>query len=272
MSMREIKVSVVMGVYNPRNTKQLFQAIDSIINQSFTDWEMIICDDGSDKKYVKLIKEVSGRDNRIKYLRYSKNKGLAHALNVGVANSKGKYIARMDADDISNPNRLVKEYRFLEYNPRFQWVGSNAYLIDDKGIWGDENVKKIPKKEDFLEYSPYIHPSVMFRREALELVGGYTVSKDTARCEDYELFMRLHEQGLEGYNIKEKLLEYRFDDAAHLKRRYKYSISEMKVRYVGFRKLGILKIRTSLYVIRPLFAWLFRVSTFKYLMRKVRNG
>ena len=109
-----------------------------------------------------------------------------------------------------------------------------------------------PRSEDFLRYSPYIHPTVVFRKEILEACQGYTVSPKTRRCEDYELFMRLHSQGYRGYNLGEYLFVYREDDASYIRRTRQSRCNEMQIRYQGFKKLGILNITTIPYLVRPL--------------------
>jgi len=271
-AIEKVEISVIMGVFNPEDRGQLYQAAMSIINQSFQQWEMIICDDGSGAKYIDTIKMTAELDYRIKYIRSNRNRGLAHALNQGIPVSRGKYIARMDADDISKPYRLKRLYNFLEAHPQYDWVGSNSELFDDDGVWGIGITQEIPAKKDFLEHSPYIHPSVMFRREVLIKMNGYKVSKLTARCEDYELFMRLHKHGYQGYNIQEELIEYRENHNSYVRRKYKYCIREMQVRLKGFRKLGILNIQTSPYVIKPLIVGLLSPRMLGYIKRSVRNN
>ena len=153
-----------MGVYNP-DERQLKEAVRSICAQTVKDWEMILYDDGSDREHAEIIRRVSHVDKRIRWIRNNQNHGLAYALNEGLRLAEGMYIARMDDDDIALPDRFEKQCRFLEEHPEFQWTGTNAELFDDAGVWGKEKMPGIPKKEDFLKYSPYIHPSVMFCRD-----------------------------------------------------------------------------------------------------------
>ena len=98
----------------------------------------------------------------------------------------------MDGDDISLPHRLEVQRAFLDVNPQFDYVGSAAALLEGEKLWGMRRLAAIPQKEDFLSFSPYIHPSVMFRREIFEKYGLYNISDLCRRCEDYELFIRLH--------------------------------------------------------------------------------
>lgn len=249
--MYDKKISVIMGVYNQSNKEILNQAIRSVLNQTETDFEFIIYDDGSEEQTSQYIRTLKDLDNRIVVIGAKENNGLAYSLNVCIDIAKGEYIARMDADDISYPERFAEQVRFLEAHPEYQWCGCNAEIFDEKGIWGERNMVESPEKNDFLKFSPYIHPSVMYRAELFEKAGMYNVSKETLRCEDYEIFMRFHELGYRGYNIQKYLFGYREDKESYNKRKLKYRISEMKIRYRNFKKMKILFPKGWLYVVRP---------------------
>lgn len=264
---RKIKISVIMGIYNPLNSAQLKEAILSIINQTMTEWELILCDDGSCGDYVPMIQEAIQMDDRIIRIRNKTNKGLGYSLNQCLSIAQGKYIARMDGDDVSEPDRLQKEYDFLETHKEYQWVGSNSVLFDQNGVWGEDRMPENPKAEDFLAYSPYIHPSVMFRASVLRKINGYPISQETRRCEDYELFMRLYREGYRGYNIQEPLLRYREDEYTYKKRTLYSRIQEMKIRYQGFHSLGLLRPEYVGYVMKPLAAGVVPPSVLSVLRR-----
>ena len=208
-----------------------------MIRQTMTDWELILCDDGSHITYQPLIDEAIEMDERIIRIRNKTNKGLGYSLNQCLSIAKGKYIARMDEDDISEPERFRKQSVFGTACG-IQWVGSNSRLFDEHGVWGADCVPERPEASDFLSYSPYIHPSVMFRAEVLRKIKGYPISEETRRCEDYELFMRLHKAGYRGYNLQEPLIRYREDEHTYRKRTIQSRMQEVKIRYRGFRQLG----------------------------------
>lgn len=250
----EIKISVIMGIYNPTDKSRLIHAVMSIVEQTFEAWEMILCDDGSDEEYVQIIQEAAELDSRIFLIRNDRNRGLGYSLNQCLSLAKGTYIARMDGDDLSVPERFEKEYEFLESHREYQWVGSNSELFDENGVWGIDRMPEVPQTKDFLPYSPYIHPSVMFRKDILRKAGGYPVSKVTRRCEDYELFMRLHAAGKQGYNIQENLLQYCEDQNTYKKRTFQSRVDEMQIRMRGFRQLGLSGLDVVPYVLRPLAA------------------
>lgn len=264
---RRVKISVIMGVCDPEK-ELLEKAVESVIRQTMQEWELLICDDGSGAAGMEMIREISRRDNRIILMRNEKNHGLAYALNRCLKRAKGRYIARMDDDDESVPERFRKQYEFLEENISYGWVGSDARLYDGKNIWGIQRMPEVPEKKDFLKYSPYIHPSVMFRREVLLDNHGYIPAEVTRRCEDYELFMRLHSRGLKGCNLREELLIYRETRDPVRKRRFQYRINEMRIRCRGFQRMGILKPGTAVYVIRPLAAAAVPGSFIRFMRRK----
>lgn len=248
----DVQISVIMGVYNQWNRDELKISIDSILEQSFADFEFIIYDDGSCEGEAAYLASLAMQDERIKLIRRAENNGLAFSLNTCLGYARGKYVARMDADDISKPERFLLQKEFLDEHPEYDWVGCNAELIDRHGVWGYRKMPEIPKNEDFLRFSPYIHPSVMYRKKVLEDIGGYNVSRDTLRCEDYEIFMRMHQAGYRGYNIQDYLFQYREHRSAYQKRKFVFRIAETKLRYRNFKEMKLLTPKGLLYVIRPL--------------------
>lgn len=265
---KEPLISVIMCVYNPEDKAQLMSAVRSIIQQKYSHWELLLYNDGSDSEYLAQIQRAVSLDERIRYIEGKENHGLAYGLNVCLAQASGKYVARMDGDDISAPLRFRKMCEFLETHPEYQWVGCNTALINENGRWGDRKMPRIPKAEDFLKYSPYVHPAVIFRKEVLAVCHGYKISR---RGEDYELFMRLHSKGYQGYNLQEELFFYREDQNTYHHRKYQYQIEEVGIRFRGFRSLKILKLSTFFYVIKPLLTGLLPYSILNRLKMKLRK-
>ena len=226
-------------------------AIDSILNQTYKDFEFIICDDGSNDGTYEMVKNLIKKDNRVILIRNEENKGLAYSLNHCLSIAKGKYIARMDADDISMPDRLEKQIGFLNEHLEYAMVGCNLLLINDKGIWGKRILVKEPTKKSFLFTSPYCHPAIVMRKEVLDKVNNYKVEKITRRAEDYDLFMRIYANGYKGYNMQEFLYQFREDNDAYKRRAYKYRWDEVQVRYRGFKALDLMP-NGLIYVIKPL--------------------
>lgn len=250
--MYDKKISVIMGVYNQYDEEQLHTAVKSILKQTETEFEFIIYNDGSVKEVTESIKRLASLDDRIIIIDAKENKGLAFSLNMCIEKARGKYIARMDADDMSYKDRFKEQIEFLENHPEYHWCGCNAVLFDENGDWGERIMLEVPECNDFLRYSPYIHPSVMYRRELFSEAGGYKVDDETLRCEDYEIFMRFHNRGYRGYNLQKKLFGYRENRVSYNKRKIKYRLNEAKIRYRNFKKMGILTPKGWLYVARPL--------------------
>lgn len=260
-------VSVIMGVYNCNNKMLLEKSVESVIDQTYKDWELIICDDGSSDDTLQYLRQLENTDRRIKVITYKQNKGLCYALNQCIKCATGKYIARQDDDDISYSTRFAREVEFLEQHAEISFVGTIADVCDDNGIWGQYIVEEKPTKDSFLWNSPFLHPSIVIRKQDLLDVGGYRVERITRRCEDYDLFMRLYAHGKNGYNIQEKLYGYRIVDGKRKKRPMKYRIDEMQIRYRGFCQLGLMP-RGMIYVIKPFIIGFFPQKILKLLNKK----
>lgn len=267
-------VSVIMGVYNQYSQIELMQAVNSILVQTLSDFEFIIYDDGSEGEAAEYIRNLEQTDSRIRIIRNNKNCGLAFSLNRCIGEARGSYLARMDADDISLPDRLKKEYEFLESHQEYGWVGCNAKVFEHEKIWGTLAMAENPNQYNFLPFSPYVHPSVMFRRELFEEGNAYSVQAETLRCEDYELFMRLYQQGLRGYNLQEVLFLYRQGVASYKKRTMKARINEAKIRAAYFSRMDLPKEKQFIYTLRPVITGLipYRMVAWYKMRRLKRSG
>ncbi|MHC6247781.1 glycosyltransferase family 2 protein [Lactobacillus delbrueckii] len=265
------KVSVIMSTYNCKSYKALEKSIQSIIDQTYHDWEFIIYNDGSkdDGKTSEYLKKLGKLDSRIQIIDCPNNHGLAYAKNEMIKIAKGDYITAQDDDDVSCPTRLAKEVDFLDHHPEYAFVGTVATVFDSNGTWGHYDLKEMPTRKTFLWNSPFLHPSVMFRRKILDQVNGYRVAKDTLRAEDYDLFFRLYAKGYKGYNIQEDLYEYRIENDPNKKYRpMRDRIQEAKVRYKGFKSFGMLA-QGLPYVIKPILIGLIPQRIF-YVIKKNR--
>ena len=157
------KVSVLMGAYNCSDT--LETAIISIQKQTYDNWEIILCDDGSTDDTYKVAKRLADADSRIKLLRNEKNEGLNKTLNHCLKVSKGDYIARMDGDDESEPERFQKQIDFLERNAEYAFVSTPMILFDQAGDWGKTKVVESPTIEQVVTGTPFCHAPVMIRKK-----------------------------------------------------------------------------------------------------------
>lgn len=245
------EISVIMSVYN--DEKFLRESIESILTQTFKNFEFIICNDCSTDNSEKIILEYSKKDSRIVYISNQNNMGLAASLNRCIRIARAPYIARMDSDDISTPNRLAREYYFLLKNKEYVVVGSHAKIINNDGNYIRDFLVKIGNISfnDCLKKSCIIHPSVLIEKKALLSVGMYSVNDLTRRAEDYDLWCKLTFAGFKVINIDDKLLYYREDLNSVKKRKYIYRIQEFKIKYMWNRNHKML-IKHLPYIIKPL--------------------
>ena len=245
-----MEISIISGAYNLENCFSFQKSIESILNQTFTDFEFIICDDGSSDKTWELLNEFASGDSRIKLIRNEHNCGLAASLNRCLTISSGVYIARHDCDDYSDASRLEKQLEYMKQHCEVCVLGCQSYLFDENGVWGKDKFPKTITGRDFLLTSPYRHGSVMFRREALIKAGGYRVAKETYRTEDYDLFMTM-QTFCKGENLNEYLYWFCENGSTKKRRKYRYRVDEAKVRFRGFKKLGLFPAAVP-YVVKPL--------------------
>ncbi|WP_142433758.1 glycosyltransferase family 2 protein [Enterococcus mundtii] len=244
-------ISVIIPTFNAE--KSIDRAVSSVLNQTYDDFEIIICDDCSTDGTWKVLKQLKDKDSRIKIYQNEKNSKSSFTRNKAISLSSGKYIMQLDDDDYCHETRMEKQVQFLDNHPEYDFVGSNAYLWDQHGIYGELLMTEKPDINALLKTSPFINPSVMFRKEALESVQGYRVSKETVRGQDYDLYLRLYVNGFRGFNIQEKLVYYYQDKNYYNKISWKNRIGEFKFRYRNFKQF---KISPSqyIYIIKPLVA------------------
>jgi len=199
-------ISVVLPVYNGVIT--IKAAVESILDQTYDNFELIVINDGSTDETSEIL--ASFNDKRLTVLN-QKNQGLAASLNRGIQQSKGKYIARIDADDIAFPERLQKQVNFMEANPAIVVMGTAARLIYSNGT---QRVRYRPLdtasiRKNIIKICPFTHSSVMIRKDVLDKVGLYDVAKDGAKktlVEDYDLWVRILAAGYEMANTAEVLM------------------------------------------------------------------
>jgi glycosyltransferase involved in cell wall biosynthesis len=200
------ELSVLLPVYN--GVSYLREAIESILGQTYTDFELIVIDDGSTDDSLLIIGEFA--DSRIRVFSQT-NMGLAASLNRAIELAKGRYVARQDQDDISFPQRFEKQMAFLEAHPDYGMVGTWAE------IWiGDKKTRRAHKhpsdnltlKFDLLFNNPFVHSSMMLRKSVFDEIGLYTNDKSRRLPEDYELWSRIARK-FKVANIPELLQVYR---------------------------------------------------------------
>lgn len=233
------KISIIMGIYNCSAT--LREAIDSIITQTYPNWEFIICDDGSsDDSYTVASEYASSFPGKFRVVRNDKNIGLNATLNKCLRCADGDYVARMDGDDISVCDRFEKEVAVLNAHPEYAIVSSHMTTFDGDGEWGCIKTLETPQTRDFPTHVPmFCHAACMIRREAFLDVEGYTEDKRLLRVEDYHLWFKLYSKGYRGYNIQEPLYKMRDDRNALRRRTASARLNGIYATFVGFKMVQL---------------------------------
>lgn len=255
-------VSIIMGVYNGEST--LNDSIQSIISQTYEDWELIVCDDSSTDGSIRVLDSYAEKDNRIIVLQNEENKGLAATLNRCLALAHGEYIARMDCDDISAPNRLERQVGFLDQHSEYALVGTLMQEFNDKGMQDIIPHKAEPTKFDIPKGAPFFHATMLIRTSAMNELKGYRISKHTVRTEDVDLWYRFFTAGFIGYNLQEPLYYVRVDDEAYKRRKLKYMLH---ASYIIWNGCGMLKLPFyyRVFCAKPILSWLFSPTIKKKL-------
>jgi len=257
-------VSVIMSTYNEE--EHVSEAIESILNQRFNDFEFIIINDGSVDKTYGIIKRYAEKDKRIRIINHEKREGLANSLNDGIKIAKGKYIARMDADDISLPERFQKQVEFMEKHLQTGAIGSCYKEVDESGniLPRKQNPRpwKDIKKALFF-YNPICHPTAMVRKEVLKKVGSYDESFPTSQ--DYELFSRIA-QFSELRNHDEVLLIRRFPKEVSGRKMRRQTIDSLRIQ-IRMLKRGDYHFYYALFLFKNLIAFMIPV----FIREKIRR-
>jgi glycosyltransferase involved in cell wall biosynthesis len=250
-------ISVIMSVHN--NEQYLKDAIDSVLNQTYTNFELLITDDCSTDNSYQIMEDCSLYDNRIKIIRNNPNIGLTKSLNNMLKIAKGDLIARMDGDDICLKDRFEKQISIF-MTKEIDFVFSNTNLIDYKGnficsSYRPASVEKILKMLELHNYIP--HPTVIFNRKLIEKFGTY--SENAYKCEDQDLWIRFRENNVKFHFLNEPLINYRINPNSVRKSKSSkyYKIASMCIinrnRYQALKYLKYLNPKEKLLTILKLF-------------------
>lgn len=247
--MRKSRVSVIIGIYNCASTLQ--EALDSLYSQTFQDFEIILCDDGSKDNTYEVALENQRLHDNIVLLRNAQNMGLNSTLNKCLEAAKGEYIARMDGDDISLPTRFEKQVNFLDEHPEYAVVSAPMIYFDEEGEFRRGIGRGEIKAKDFVYGSPICHAPCMVRSEVMKSVGGYSVDSKLLRVEDYHLWFKIFAAGHKLYMMNECLYKMRDDKNAYQRRTLKSRFNEAYVKKIGFQMIK-LPFYYQVFVLRPI--------------------
>jgi glycosyltransferase involved in cell wall biosynthesis len=229
------KVSILLPVYNV--SAYLGEAIRSILQQSFTDFELIILNDGSTDQTESVA--LSFSDQRIRYVKNEHNSGLIYTLNKGIDLATAEWIARMDGDDIADHQRIEKQWQYIQANPGIEVVATRVRLIDEhgepNGRWKEDESVITPKQiRSFLPKNNCIaHPSIMISRE---LIKKYRYDKRQLHTEDYDLWLRLSADRVGIDKIDEPLLNHRIHTSSVTRKDQEnvfFKLARTKFRFIA---------------------------------------
>ena len=241
-------VSVLMSVYNGAPT--LEKAAASVLAQTYRNLELILCDDASTDDTWRIMQRIAAQDARVTVFQNKTNRGLGASLNGCLLRAGGEYIARQDADDVSDPDRIERTTDFL-LSSGAPYAACGVRVFDDGGVWSTRQYPQKITKHIIAQKNPFFHPTMVFRRAVLEGAGGYSETPETRRTEDYDLVMRLAAEGVIGENLPEILYSVYEPKEAYLRHNAKTRLCEVLVRARGLRAMGS-PASDYIYLVKPL--------------------
>ncbi|MDB9444789.1 glycosyltransferase [Anabaena sp. CS-542/02] len=237
MHNNSLNATVLMAVYNDEIF--LEQSLESILQQLTEDMELLIIDDHSSDRSWKILQEMERQDSRVRLIRNAQNQGLGYCLSIGTEKARGKYVIRIDSDDVCLPDRFAKQIRFLDQNPDVDIVGGAAIEINEHGETG--LIRKMPYSHEQIKSAiwacPLIHPTIAFRRQEILRSGNY--DPEIRRRQDYDLWFRCLKAGLRFANLPDALIYYRFTAKSQQKHRLSQAIDQAKIGWRGCRMLKL---------------------------------
>lgn len=231
------KISIIMATYNCEKTVE--KAIDSILAQTYTNWVMIICDDGSTDGTLAILKRYAAvYPDKFVIICNEKNSKLPYSLNHCLKYVQTELVARMDGDDWSIPTRFEKQVSFLTAHPEFDLVGTGVMVSD-----GEKNIASIiktptPTKETMLKDNAFSHATIMTYKRVFDALGGYSLDPSVERVEDVDLWCRFLAAGFRGYNLPDELYVILEDVNAAKRRTLRARLNSAKTRCRGYKLMG----------------------------------
>lgn len=249
-----------MGIYNCAAT--LAEALDSMLAQTYQDFKVIMCDDGSKDNTFEIARRyVDVHPDKFILIRNDRNMGLNYTLNHCLEHADTEYIARMDGDDISLPERFAKEISFLDEHKGYAVVSSPMIYFDENGDFRTGSGCGEIKATDFISGNPCCHAPCMARTAVFKSVGGYSVGNKLLRLEDYHLWFKIFAAGYKLYMLNEPLYKMRDDRNAVARRNWMNRRNEAYVKHIGYKMIG-LPWWTHIYAIVPIIKYF--MPTFIY--------
>ncbi len=239
------KISVIMATYNCENTVE--KSIDSILAQTYSNWVMIICDDGStDGTQAILNRYASDYPEKFIIIRNKQNSKLPYSLNHCLQYVQTELVARMDGDDWSTPDRFEKQVSFLTAHPEYDLVGTGVSVFD-----GEKKIASIiktptPTKDSMLRDNAFSHATIMTYKRVYDALGGYSLDPTVERVEDVDLWCRFLAAGFRGYNLPDELYVILEDINAVKRRTFQARLNSARTRCRGYKLMGFRGLRCYL--------------------------
>ncbi len=259
--MPNFRISVIMGIYNCAST--LIEALDSLYAQTYKDFKIILCEDGSSDNTYQVAADYAEKHDNIILIKNERNMGLNYTLNHCLEYANTEYVARMDGDDISLPDRFEKEIKFLDEHPEYAVVSGPMIYFDENGDFRTGRGRGEIKKEDFIHGTPICHAPCMARTDVIKAVGGYTVDDKLLRVEDYHLWFKVFAAGHRLYSLKEPIYKMRDDRNANIRRNWKNRCNEAYVKHIGYKMIG-LPWFYQIYILRPIIIFFMPKFIYKF--------
>lgn len=228
-------ITVLMSVYN--DLPYLKDAIESILNQTFSNFEFLIFDDGSTDGSQEILQQYASKDSRIKLIINETNCGLGFNLAQGIEIAQSPWIARMDADDLALPNRLELQLNYVQAHPDISILGGCAVDIDRNGQFiGERKIPTThPQIRKLIWTNPLIHGTVLLNKASILKVGSY--SRKLAKRQDYDLWFRCAKAGLKFANLPQPLIKYRFTHNTLQRNNWKVALVHVRIGWRGCWKV-----------------------------------
>lgn len=231
------KISVIMACYNCEKT--LHKAVDSIIAQTYQNWVLICCDDGSVDGTLAILKEYQKADpDRFVVITNPENKKLQFSLNHCLEYVETELVARMDADDWCTPDRLEKQVRFLKEHPEYDLVGTGVAVSDGEKQIASIVKTAVPTRETMLKDNAFSHATIMTYKRVYDALGGYSLEPWVERVEDVDLWCRFLAAGFKGYNMPDELYFILEDENAVKRRTLRARLNSARTRRCGYKLMG----------------------------------
>lgn len=259
------RITVLMGIYNCAPTLQ--EALDSLYAQTYKDFKIVMCDDGSKDDTFKIAEENARMHENVIVIKNERNMGLNYTLNHCLEYADTEYIARMDGDDLSVPSRFEEQIKFLDAHPEYAVVSAPMIYFDENGDFRWGKGKGEVEAKDFVHGTPICHAPSMSRTDVIKSVGGYSVSKSLLRVEDYHLWFKVYAAGHKLYMLNKCLYKMRDDRNAVGRRNWITRRNEAYVKHKGYNMIG-LPLWYQIYTIAPILKYFAPQWIYRYFHRR----